>query len=163
MALIIDRETISQLLAAYLKDATAPAWELRVAQRFGALPLYADWTVVWAVTPNGDVLVIAHDEEDPAAAPETDNRLRNIALFRGGQRWPALAAIIPKRVPDAPTCIACDGTGLVGAELPAKLQERLVCWCGGIGWLPVGSSQMPRVGRKAESLRRWWQLWRRAT
>ena len=62
---------------------------------------------------------------------------RNLVLFQGAKKYPELSELVPSRPPDAEDCSHCNGTGIEPMnEKPGLDEERIVCYCGGLGWLP---------------------------
>lgn len=70
---------------------------------------------------------------------ELDPRIRNMTRFQASLKYPALASLAPIRPIDAKTCEPCGGTGQC-LELPLKFAEHLICYCGGLGWLPANNA-----------------------
>lgn len=120
-----------------LNETTPDLPGIRVrARELNVLPLMCDWGGCYAIRSNGELIVFLWDEED--VRPETNARIRNIALFQGGKKYPELKALIPPRSPEAKDCSYCNGTGIV--PIAAELQvDNIVCYCGGLGWLPPES------------------------
>jgi hypothetical protein len=81
---------------------------------------------------NGQVICWVHDTPNSVRLVE-DPRIRNMALFLGSKKYPAIRSLVPARPPEAIECAHCKGTG----ELPHKV----VCYCGGLGWLPSHSDR----------------------
>lgn len=132
----MNRETgeiIRSLVGQYLAAPAAIAWQRELARRYHVLPLFWEWTVVYALDASGDVVVITSD----ALEVVRDERLRNMALKQGAKSFPALEWFVPAPPRDALMCEICEGEGTV--------HETVICWCGGMGWLPPSASQMPRA------------------
>jgi hypothetical protein len=98
----------------------------------GILPLTGDWGGCTGIRADGEIVFFLWDNPDDVQV-ETDPRLRNLAIFQGAKRFPELAMLIPPRPADAVTCGHCDGSGVM-PEFPEI--ENIVCYCGGLGWLP---------------------------
>src|SRR5262249_17155459 len=109
-------------------DLRALAGELRL------LPVMLDSGGCFALRPDGHVLSLLWDEPHELRI-EQDERVRNIALYQGSLKYPGLSHLVPTRPSGAIPCPACDGTGRVRG-LPNGLAEKIVCSCGGLGWLP---------------------------
>jgi hypothetical protein len=124
-----------------------------------ALPLYLDWTACMALRPDGEVIWIDYDEPHQVR-PVEDERERNLGLFQGSRNDPDLQFLVPPRPSDAIECATCKGTGrLVFPEDHQHLAEKLICYCGGLGWLPASSPCPVRPpGRIRSTLRRWRRL-----
>lgn len=111
-----------------LPDLKEIAFELKV------LPMLLDMGGCYAIRPNGEIVSFAWDEPYDLEI-ENNPRIQNIVLFQGSKKYPGLSALVPTRPPDARNCDFCDGTGTV-IGLPADMAESIVCYCGGLGWLP---------------------------
>jgi hypothetical protein len=124
-----------------------------------ALPLYLDWTACMALRPDGELIWIDYDEPHQVR-PVEDEPERNLGLFQGSRRDPDLRFLVPPRPPDALECPVCKGTGrLTFPEGHEHLAERVVCSCGGLGWLPPSSASPVRPpGRILGLIRRWRRL-----
>lgn len=129
----MERETIRSLIEEYLAAPAVIAWQQELARRHDVLPLFWEWTVVYALEPSGEVVTITTDAREVVH----DERLRNMALTQGAKVFPALEQLIPTPPADALVCESCEGTGTV--------DDTIICWCGGTGWLPPSAPQMPRT------------------
>lgn len=130
------REQIKTRLEDYIADPLHDALNLRVlATRFEALPLCIDWEKCWALRPNGRVVVFAHDSEKPELREEDDPRLINVALFQGSITYPEIKPLVPSRPADAKDCPYCLAKGIEPDNLEL---QNIVCYCGGLGWVPPG-------------------------
>jgi len=67
----------------------------------------------------------------------TNPRYRHIVLAEAARRYPELASLKPLRAPSDPVCPSCKGAGGV-AHYP-----NLICECGNLGWIPLGSVLEP--------------------
>jgi hypothetical protein len=76
----------------------------------------------------------------------TDPRLRAITLYEASRRYPELQHLKPVRAAEDRTCPGCQGTGQVPGIAP-EMQAKIVCWCGGLGWVPAGTPD-PGQGAK---------------
>jgi len=45
---------------------------------------------------------------------------------------------MPVRGPEDRTCPGCQGTGVV-PNIPIEQRDKIICWCGGLGWVPAGT------------------------
>jgi len=105
--------------------------------RANALPLYFDWTAWMALCPDGQVVWVPYDDERGPVEKVRDECTRNVGLFRGTKLHPELLFLAPKKPVDAIECPGCRGTGKIMFEQGyVQLSEKLVCTCGGSGWLP---------------------------
>jgi hypothetical protein len=129
--------TIEELIGQLLADSSPDPNRLRqVASRSHILPLLLDWGGCFAVRPSGEIVSFAWDTPDELRV-EVDPRIRNMAIYQGSEKYPALREFIPTRPIDAVQCPHCQGKG---KPPEAELIDNLVCYCGGLGWLPPGSS-----------------------
>ena len=64
-----------------------------------------------------------------------EERIRNLVLFQAAKKFPELRPLMPERLATAKDCDFCRGTGIVN-ELRAELAKDVLCYCGGLGWLP---------------------------
>lgn len=128
-------EQIATRLKEYMLDPDHDALNLRqLAARFEALPLCVDWEKCWALRPDGQVVVFSHEGEDPQLREEEDSRMINVALFQGSLTYPEIKRLVPARPTDAKDCPFCPGGG-VQSENPVS--QTMICYCGGLGWIPV--------------------------
>jgi hypothetical protein len=128
-------EQIVVRLQEYLSDPDHDALNLRqLAARFEALPLCVDWEKCWALRPDGQVVVFAHESGDPNLRTEDDARMINVALFQGSLTYPEIQSLVPARPADADDCPFCDATGLKTERLEG---QTIICYCGGLGWVPA--------------------------
>jgi hypothetical protein len=127
-------EQIETRLKAYIANPDNDALNLRkLAAQFEALPLCIDWERCWALRPDGRVVVFSHEGGQPDPREEDDPRLVNVALFQGSITYPELKPLVPLRSADAKDCPYCAAGGIE----PDRLEEQhIVCYCGGLGWVP---------------------------
>lgn len=132
-------EQLAVRLQEYLADPEHDALNLRAfASRFAALPLCVDWEKCWAIRADGQIVVFTHEGNDPQPREEDDRRMLNVVLFQGSLTYPELGALVPERPADASDCPFCVVKGIE----PQSLQSRnIICYCGGLGWVPAESSQ----------------------
>lgn len=147
-------EIFERLRAHWLSDIPTHDIYRRYVEERGVLPLASDMGGLYALTRSGEILEFEWDNINPLRSVH-DPRLVNVALFQGAARYPELTSLLPQRPDDALPCGACHGTGKV--HLPEHLQDKVVCYCGGAGWLPAGT---PQFGSIPKPTKRWWQFWR---
>lgn len=109
------------------------------------LPMMFDWSGFYSINRNGEIVFV--DLGPPFdIRPEADERICRMVLCQGVKRYAELIELLPIRPDEAVDCSSCDGTGreptndLIGFD-----QETIVCWCGGLGWLPKGEYQPGRT------------------
>jgi len=150
-------DAVAQLLANLLAGGEH-THASKLARQVAALPLQQDMGGFYGLRPSGQLVEVAWDE--PESLREiTDQRIANMVLHRGAQCYPQLAELSPKRSDTAVTCSSCGGSGL--AQVPAYLQEHVLCWCGGLGWLPSSEYEL-KPEQSIKATKRWWQFWRAA-
>jgi uncharacterized protein (TIGR02996 family) len=127
-------EWLGPRLAQYLEADSPDPMELRRwARHHSALPLMPDMAGCYCIRMEGEIISFAWDrEEDARTGSET--RVRNVVLFQGSEKYPELRLFIPPRPIDASDCPACEGKGVL-MKLPAELRDKVVCECGGLGWI----------------------------
>ena len=125
---------ITEKLEAFPGNHEAQRWLAARVHKVGALPLMLDMSGAFAIRPNGDL--VQFDWDGPAGAvPLEDPRLINIALHQGRIKHPHLASLVPSRPVSARDCSHCGGTGRLPFTTTPGF-ENVICYCGGLGWLP---------------------------
>lgn len=71
-----------------------------------------------AINSAGDILSIVWDDSEHPQV-ESDPRIRNVALFQGAKKCPRCGG----------------GTGVDPYATKLHL-DNIVCYCGGLGWIP---------------------------
>lgn len=126
---------ISKLIQKFLADP--PADQLKLRQLVAdeqVLPLFWDMGGVFAINSDGDILSFLWDDTLHPKV-EYDPRVRNLVLFQGSKKYPELKDYVPTRPDNARTCPSCGGTGV--DPYAEKLNtDAIICYCGGLGWLP---------------------------
>lgn len=123
-------ETVERLIRQFLTATSPDPLGLReIVSLSNALPLYLDIGGCYSVRPSGEIISFEWDTEDEVQV-ETRPLIRNLALCQGSKKYPELREFIPSKPVDAVECPQCRGKG----ELPAPL-NRVICSCGGVGWL----------------------------
>ena len=107
------------------------------ATRYNLLPIYPDWTHCYGLRSDGIVFLFSTEDEEMTIHEETDERLRNMALYLGAKKYPELKLLVPVRPATAIDCPACEGLGKI--DIPGVGPDVIVCYCGGLGWLPFGT------------------------
>jgi hypothetical protein len=109
------------------------------------LPLVWDMGGVFGINADGDVISFSFNVDtknivafplDRTAQPriESDLRIRNNVLFGGSKKYPELEGLI-ERPKDVRICPDCGGTG-INSYAQKLNEESIVCYCGGLGWIP---------------------------
>lgn len=116
----------------FLADSSPDPMNLRrIAAELQVLPLVPDMGGCYAIRSNGEVVSFSWDAPSDVRAEE-DPRIRNMAIFQGSRKYPILQSLVPHKPADALECPHCRGTG----KLPEPMPENVICYCGGLGWLP---------------------------
>jgi hypothetical protein len=112
-----------------------------VASRVGVLPLMLDFGGFCGIKADGTFVEVAWDSPDEPREV-TSPRIRDTALKIGSERYPFLAELLPVRPPNARRCPQCGGSGIHPLALAAD-GANIVCWCGGLGWIPDDWEEPP--------------------
>jgi hypothetical protein len=120
-------------------------WEEAFRQR-GLTPVWADWVGGFGLTPEREVVYIDH-RSGGVVEPVEERHLCHVTLFTASRKFPELAHLAPERLPGDPTCPSCGGSGQFRGLDGRPPAENIVCFCGGLGWLPAGydTSSPPRT------------------
>lgn len=142
---------ITKLIRDFVAETTPDPLNLRqLAAEKQVLPLTWDWGGVlttnttgdiisfpFSLDANGDFVAFPFDASDYVASVRVEDnpRIRNIALFQGSKKYLELKEFVPAKPDGARTCSACQGTGI--DSYAAMLNgDAIVCYCGGVGWIP---------------------------
>jgi hypothetical protein len=101
------------------------------------------WEILYAIDADGRV-VRAEDFAADEVREETDPYVRHVVLSQAAVRFPELERFRPVREPGDPSCVLCRGTG-TRPRMP-----RMICRCGGLGWLPAALAESAWIGPAAE-------------
>jgi hypothetical protein len=140
-----QRQQVERRIAEFVGDSSSIyTYAFGAIRRSNALPLFFDWTAFMALLPDGQIVWVPYDDEPGDIKVVQEHRWRNLGLFQATKLHPELQFLAPPKPPDAIDCPDCGGTGkLLFLQDPEHLAERLICYCGGIGWLPPGTSRKP--------------------
>jgi|GEM_PF-1594467 hypothetical protein len=106
------------------------------ARRKGHRVVFGDFVGVFTIDDAGTPYFSVRT--DLADCFEVDDaRLRNVVWHQAAMRYPRLRYLDPIRRPADYDCPSCAGTGRVRG-LPPRAEDKLICTCGGLGWLPAG-------------------------
>lgn len=141
-------ETIKATLKSYVANPEPdlvnfdPPLDLRkLASDLNLLPMMLDFGGCCGIRPNGDIFSFIWDAPYDLR-PENDTRICNLVLFQGAKKYPELADLVPSRPADAVNCHYCNGTGIDRYVAEHALNsDVIVCYCGGLGWLPEDEGQ----------------------
>ena len=136
-------EKIEAVLQEYV-STPKPKWidsdktiDLRkIASELNVLPLVLDWSGAFGIRPNGEFFSFSYEKPYEIRTNYNQREINGI-LFQGVKNYPDLQELMPVRTADSIECSACGGTGIdpMNEKLGFK-EERIVCYCGGLGWLP---------------------------
>ncbi len=129
----VESEQVERALAAYLAQAE-PAHHAdlrRWASFHHALPIIADMGGCVALRPDGTFIAFTWDREtelDPDLSPYNVHIARGVA----SRKFPTIVGLSPLRSGNSVTCPRCGGTGT-----PEPSHLNVICYCGGLGWVPA--------------------------
>ena len=119
----------------YANLAAPPEWHAAVRAR-GQYPVFADWVGVYSVDDTG-VAYFAEFLDLRDQIVVTNPRDRHVVLWQAALKDESLARLRPVRGADHQTCDQCGGSGVQNLPgLTAEQASKLMCQCGGAGWLP---------------------------
>jgi hypothetical protein len=131
------RAAIERRIQEFLTDGDPRlTWVRPAVRRDPFLPLYVGWVAALGIRPDGSFVCWNHDQGGDVEAL-TDPFLKRMALCQGAKMYPELAALIPERPEGAAGCPFCKGTGEFAGT------AKIVCACGGLGWLVPGEARGP--------------------
>ena len=116
-----------------------PPLDMRaLAAQLKILPVVLDMGGVMGLRANVEIVYFVWDEPGHLQI-ERDERIRNLVFFQAAKKFPELEALAPSRPTAARDCEFCHGTGAV-LGLAIELSKDVLCFCGGLGWLPPNRS-----------------------
>jgi hypothetical protein len=123
------------------------------AAKANALPVLRAWTACMALRPDGVIVWMDDDVQEPQIVE--DARARNVGLLHASRIDPELAFLAPARPADAIACPDCKGTGRLAFPAGFEHLSRTVdCSCGGLGWVPGSHATPPGLVRRIRSVGR---------
>jgi uncharacterized protein (TIGR02996 family) len=136
-------EWLGPRLTEFVADNCPDPVQLRKwARHHSALPLTPDMGGCFCLRLDGEVISFIWDREEETRV-ERETRLRNRVLAVGSKKYPELRLFIPPRPVDAGECPSCEGKGVL-MKLRADVREKVVCECGGLGWITASSKHPVR-------------------
>lgn len=102
------------------------------SQKYWILPCLLTGGGWYGLTPDGTIKSIGWELQDEPEE-EGDRRLCNTVLYQATLRYPELELELPVKRESDRTCPHCNGTG---RDPYSETIENLVCYCGGLGWIP---------------------------
>lgn len=134
----ILKAKIKRHIEEYINNENNPEYLRNIAQELGVLLLFLDMGICFGINENGEILSFHFDGEfEPYI--EKDARNINIAIYQGSKLYPELKQLLENKPKDALECPYCNGTGLENEE---NEETPIVCYCGGLGWLPMSRTQI---------------------
>jgi hypothetical protein len=129
---------IEETIREYTSEASdKPEYLKYYAKIYDLLPIYNTWTHAYGLRSDGTLFLFSTDAEEMTIEEERDERLKNLALYQGAKKYPAISSLVPHRPTDAIDCSGCGGQGKI--EIAGMDPDVIVCYCGGLGWLPKGT------------------------
>lgn len=124
-------EKISKLInSMQLDPGSDPKSQLiRPYVALNCLPIVWDSGGLFALRPNGDVVSIQWDQPESIQVI-SESRIRNTVLYSASCKFTELASLAPRRPESSKICPHCKGTGALQPPY-----DKVVCYCGGLGWL----------------------------
>lgn len=132
------RNTLEEALRKYLNSKTEHSLSVRtLAERDRVIPILLEWGGLWALSLSAEVFFYPFDDAfEPRLGRETESstRIRNTINHLAAKTYSELKHLAPVRGDSDVTCGGCNGSGVVDG--PIELRDRVVCYCGGLGWVP---------------------------
>ena len=114
----------------------------KIAAELNVLPLYLDWSGAFGIRSNGEFFSFSYEKPYEIKTDYNQREINGI-LFRGSKKYPELHEIMPLRTTNSIECSSCNGTGIDPMnEKIGFTEERIVCFCGGLGWLPPNEDNL---------------------
>ncbi|MEZ5426021.1 MAG: hypothetical protein R2747_07145 [Pyrinomonadaceae bacterium] len=117
----------------------------KLAAKLNVLPILSDFFHQWGLNLNGQVICFPVDDPENSEIIDEEQKhfsnVRRRVYFLASKKYPRLKSMMPERRENAVSCTDCGGRGrhpindFLGCEM-----ERIVCICGGLGWLPKGEN-----------------------
>jgi hypothetical protein len=125
---------IIERIKEYSEAPFGPPLHQQVLRELQVFPMLLDLSGGYAIRPDGEVIKFFADGSIKWSI-ESDQRVRNIALFQGSKLFPEIRELLPSRSANSETCPQCKGTGRVPGLKEAE-EVNIICYCGGLGWIP---------------------------
>jgi hypothetical protein len=114
----------------------------KIAVELNVLPLYLDWSGAFGIRSNGEFFSFSYEKPYEIKTDYNQREINGI-LFRGVKKYPELHELTPLRAANSIECSTCNGTGIEPMnENLGFTEERIVCFCGGLGWLPPNKNNL---------------------
>ncbi len=104
--------------------------------KFNIFPLTFNFFSCYCINLNGEIILF-DSEYNVENKKITEKRLINLVLCQGIKKYPELKELMPIRSENDINCSHCNGTGIEPLAKELNLVENIICWCGGLGWIPV--------------------------
>lgn len=115
-------------------------WVKPAVRQHQFLPLYVGWVAALGLRPDGSFVRWDYETDREDVKPLRDAYWQRMAICQGVKKYPELSALLPERPSSAQTCSACGGSGQVSGA------SRIICRCGGVGWIVPDEEWDPSVG-----------------
>jgi len=115
-------------------------WLKRAVSKYRFLPLYVGWVAIAGIRPDTSFVRWDHENDPDTIKPLPEPFWQRMAACQGAKLYPELRSLIPQRPSSAQTCNACSGSGQL-TKAP-----KLICQCGGVGWIIPGEQQGISLG-----------------
>jgi hypothetical protein len=136
------KQQIETRIKEFLNSTEPDQLDLRhIAAKLNVLPLLLDMGGCFAIRPEGEIISFAWEEEEDFRV-EKDQRIQNTSLYQGSKKYPELTELIPLRSSEDKECPHCKGTGTLAINAELRV-ENILCYCGGLGWLPKEDEASP--------------------
>jgi hypothetical protein len=128
---LLAERVVTRLIAGLAPNELDPA--CTHATRLAALPIGGSMWADYYLRPNGDVVIVGEDLDQPDVDSVYTDRSHVLSvLVWGARRYPELQELLPIREPGAIDC-RC-------RAIPIFAESKIICTeCCGLGWLPAGA------------------------
>jgi hypothetical protein len=125
------------------------------AGELNVLPIAFDFGHIWALRPDGEIVCFPYEQPAEIEVIGEDQKrflnMRRGVYLRASKTYPELHELLPIRPADARICESCNGTGREPInEALGYEEERIVCLCCGLGWLPKDENYEITIDQKVD-------------
>jgi hypothetical protein len=115
--------------------APEPDWLRTLVEKSYVLPVYIGWDAFLGLRSDGSVVSVDTEQQPGEVKSINDQRERNFTYYLASKKYPGLTQLYPVRPANAKVCNHCGGIGSFD-HLPGVKPGTIICFCGGLGWLP---------------------------